>query len=451
MMKNRVKNILIVLLSISTVFLFVLNLGINPKLALFDPKPIEGTIFDSQALISDGILPDEVIVSFGDGEYTISHDVTQDSIWDYSTGLITSVFKVNGTTVSSVDQITKEDYRKLLDKRFVLLSFSAKINMTTILNSMGVGEAEDFVDNIGDIDSIYISLEEPIIVTATENGYTKISVEYLASENIDKVVDVIYLKDYIPYYAIDIDSDKLRIIPTIQDRIIPKPKVQNVLKNIDYQYIENIVNEFLQKEINLVREIDDGNGTIYLDEERVLKIYNNGYVEYTDSSELVNKDRNLFRSIEYALEFVSNVSGYNNSLYLKDIEEIEHDGSPGYRLRFGKITEGLKIEIVDDVVEDYVVIDVYNDHVRSLSQLFREDYQDIDRSYYVGDRSDNITKVLKDNIDLIREDLPGYDIEDVLDNLEFGRIVYYDNLKNEELGLMWNIVVSGHEYMIEID
>lgn len=446
-MKNRLQTLAIVLLSISAILLFMLNLGTVNISQDIEPEP--DNIFDSEALISDGILPYEIIISFGQGDYTTYHNKGDDGIWNYSIDLIRSVFRVDGTTVSSIKMIEDEVYKELLSDRFVLLSFSARVNMPTILNALEVGETEEFSDRIDDVGSIYISLDKPIIVVGSDDGYREIKVEYLATDNIDKEVTNLYLSDYIPYYAIDKSSGDLKLAPNINNIDIPLPKVENLLKDIDHQYIENIVAEFLNNDINSVREIDDADGTIFIEDERILKIGTNGYIEYKNSAEIKNKEKNLFKSLQSALEFISNTSGYDDSLYIKNILEIQSEDSPGFSLSFGKLSQGLPIEIIDNEIGDYITVDVYSTQVENLKQLMRK--TEDDGYYYTGSSKDTITEVLKENMSVIEEDFEDYTIDDIYDNIQYSRIVYYDDIDSDRLGLMWKIIIEDKVYMFKIN
>ena len=453
MKRETFKSIILVLLIISSIILFAMNIGIN----LFDEikkEPDLDKIFDTQVLFSDGILPDEIILSFGANEYTITHDSSHEELWVLTVNILKSVFSESGDPVVKIEDIDNKEILNLRKSRAITLSFDAKINMSTILNSIGIDQIIEGADELEKVETIFISLEKPIIAIRHGEGSTKITLETLDVESLEALVSSIYIEGYVPYSLADdlLDNNRYNLIPDISGIYIPIPSYENILENIDYKYIENIVKEFMERELDSVIEIEDQEGTIYTDGDKILKIENDGLVTFKDSRDIRSKDRNLFRSIEYALEFISKNLGYDNTLYLKSIKEVESNGSPGYRLIFDKMTRDFKVELDYRGLEGYIVIDVYNDQVKYFQQFFRREQEKGNDSFLYIQANYNILDVILSNRDeILKNTNPEYTLSQLLENLEYVRLVYQDNGIPGELYPMWKIIVSGEEFIFDIE
>ena len=155
---------------------------------------------------------------------------------------------------------------------------------------------------------------------------------------------------------------------------LPLVYVENELNIDDIEEIRNIAKNFFEKNIDYIREIVENNGSVlYVYNQKVLKINQSGLLEYFNPLEESVKERNLYISLNTASEFLSSHIGVPKDLYLSKIEEIESELNFGYRLTFKYRIRGFPVVLGKDIAEDFIQIDVFNEHIRNYKRFIRRD------------------------------------------------------------------------------
>lgn len=449
-MKERVKSLALVILLAISILLVLLIWGVD----LLDMKNNNGNkrsrIFESEALLSDVVMPHRIAINYSPNEHTVIQNPRKLNLWRNSIEVLRQIFEDNNYKIRSREPIDRELYYTFLGQPSVVLDFSGGLNTVTLLNSLGIRETKDFVEDIPNFDKIYISLEKPFVIIEVEGIHTLITLDLLLTENISRGVRAIAEEGY-NNYLIGKDlfgGDSLSLIPRVSGHKIEKISFENILSTLDQLYVENIVFSFLGKDVNLVREIkEEGKSTNYIDGTKILKIYDQGLISYYNPDQPATKERNLFISLDTAMEFISQNLGFDDSLYLKEINPITAENYPGYRFTFGKRSSGYQIELDNTNISEYIEIDVFNEHVRRFAQLFRRTKQR-NLEYYEFHYGLEVENLIKENYDELAELLmieelsmkPTY--EELLLELKEASIVYLDNGEDENLELAWKIVLK---------
>ncbi len=457
-MKEFLKTLGIVFLSISSVFLILLNFGVKPENIFVEKtKPSGSLIFDSSVIMADAVMPEYIGVNFQGGKHTVINNPRDSGVWADSIELLKSIFEEKGKIIRSREIITMDIYKNFLNQESIVLFFNEDITPLTLLNSLGVEEPKDVVDDYEDIKFIYISLIKNFIVIGEKTELNLLTLDHLEGEDLKKKIDNLFISGYNPYVLGEeiLGFNNPNYFPKISQHKVEIVRFENILKTLDDHNIENIVYSFFGKEVNYIREIkEEGSQTIYVDGSRLLKISEKGLISYYDPEQPPSKDRNLYISLENALAFISNNLGYDGSLYLKEIRPIEIQENQGFKMTFGKNSKGYKVELLDDDIVDYIEIDVFNEHVRRFSQFFRGEVPG-SVSYFEIDQTQELRPLIAVNLNYINDRLfenPEEYItyEEVLSKIRRAYVVYTDLGEDENLGLAWKVEIDEEVFYFEI-
>ncbi len=119
--------------------------------------------------------------------------------------------------------------------------------------------------------------------------------------------------------------------------------------------------------------MESNGSSIYVYNQRVLKLNINGTIEYFHALEETVSERNLYQSLLAASNFISEKAGVQKGMYLAKVDKIESDNSLGYRLTFRYRIRGIPVILGNQEVGEYVQMEVFNNHVRSYKYYARKD------------------------------------------------------------------------------
>ncbi len=457
-MKETLKTIGIAVLSISSVFLLLLNFGMNPESILKGKeKPSGSLIFDSRVIMADAVMPEYIGINYEGGTHTTIDNPREEGIWIDCIDILKNIFEEKGKIIRSRETISLDVYKNFLNQESIVLFFNKDITPLTFLNSIGVEEPKDVVDDYEVINFIYISLTKNFIVIADDESLNLLTLDNLETSILKRKIDNIYLDGYNEYVIADevLGNGRLDYLPKISKHKIEIVKFENIIATLDEQNIENIVFSFFGKEVNYLREIkEEGSQTIYVDGSKILKISEKGLISYYNPDQEPIKDRNLYLSLENALAFISNNLGYDGSLYLKKIVPIEFQENQGFKMIFGKNSNGYKVELMDENIVDYIEIDVFNEHIRRFSQFFRGEIPG-SVAYYGIDQTQELRPLIASNLNYINdrlfensEDYLSY--EEMLKEIKKAFVVYTDIGTDENLGLAWKVEIKEEVFYFNI-
>lgn len=373
-MKERVKTILLFLLVFSSVYM-------TSKLWIQLPDRLSDYFKSDEVLsasydLSDLISPSKYLLNFGNRYHTITYDDSKYDIWLNSKLLLASIL---GTDSITIDEITKDQYLNFQEERSIVFYFPEKLNTYILAKSWDVNSPNRVADAIPNIVEIYIYLgnEDPFFVFSDEETYSLVKGANINNKDLkERLAQIDEAKDYDYYYSMreiyDIENDIY--IPYETDNRLSTIHFSNVLVNLEVNEKRQVAERFFNKSIDYIREIVESNGsTIYVLDKRVLKLNSNGTLDYFHALEDVIGERNLYSSLITAADFITKKTSSQKNIYLANIEDIEVDGSQGYRLSFKYRIRGIPVLLGNREIGDYIQIEVFNHHIRSYKQLTRNE------------------------------------------------------------------------------
>ena len=461
-MKERIKSILLFSLVCMSVY-FTQKLWIqlpSEMLKVFEPTRV---IADSYAL-SDMIAPNEYLLNFGQKNHTLEYDDSRYRIWDSSRSILTEIL---GSDTIKVEEITKDKYQSFHEDRSLVFHFPEVINTYILAKTWDVKKPNIIADTIPNIDDIYIYLGNgnPFFVFSGEN-------KHLLVNNIDidnnvlkeQLVEIENSKDYDEYYSMKetykIDND-IYITYDMKNRL-STAYVSNEIPTLENEEKDQLAERFLEKDIDYIQEIVEGSGsTIYVLNNRVLKLNINGTIEYFHALEESFPERNLYKSLSAVADFITQKVDSQKGMFLASIKGIESDNNFGYRLTFRYRIRGIPVLLGNREIGDYIEIEVFNNHIRSYKQFTRKEV-DMNFSTAIENRRMLASfDVLDKNYDYLekrylqfnnktKEEIGENVVRDVvLSSIDNITLSYYDpNLKDkaEKLIAVWVVRVDGRIY-----
>lgn len=455
-MKDKIQTLTILILLLSSIYLLFLNFGMAPK-DIFKTKKLaeEDQIRPGDNLMADAIKPKSLAINFGSGHHTLVDNPLKDDYWEDIKEIIKQSFQEKDKNSMSLDSISEDLYKQLLNQRSIYMEFNEGLTTLTILNALKAETTSKLVEKFPKIESLYISLEKPFVVIKNQNNIKLLTFDDLKTDNLNIKVANLFLEGYNPY---DLAADTLgdtstEYIAKIEDHKIEKITYKNLLKTLDDQQIENIIKKFFQKDLNLIREIkEEGIQTIYVDGDKILKITNLGQISYYDPQIPKIKERNLYISLETALSFISDTLGIDDSLYLKEIKPIELKGFQGFKITFGKSTGQYKVEVADENIRSYLEVDVFNNHINRISKYFRGQAEER-KTYITVGKDQSLEAKIRQNTDQINQNLKRGPLnqDQILKQIQEANIIYKDKGDQSPLDLYWQIKIQDQIIELKIE
>lgn len=465
-MRERLKTfVLVVLVGVSLIFTKNIWLEMpNEGIQLFNK---DEKVYSSSYLLSDMIAPNRYLLNFNDKYHTVFHDDYRYGLWTNSKDILYDILR--DKNIETLD-ISKEDMGSYNNKRSIVFYFPEKVNTYILAKAFDVKDPNLIVDEVPNVKSIYIYLgdEEPFFIFSNEEKSLKVinkSINTIAlREQIEKIEDE---KNYNYYYSM---REKLGVnndifIPYEMKNIVPAVFVENQIRNLDEKQRNELAENFFNKDIDYIRGFVENNGSaIYLYNQRVLKLNVNGTLEYFHALEGSVKKRNLYESMRTAADFISNKAMTPEGMHLSKIEKIEADNSLGYNFTFRYRVRGIPVILGNEEVSDFVIIQVFNNHVRSFKHYARKHMDKPIENLYPEGKILASTDVMDMNYDFILdsyikeneispEKKKEIEAEDVLASIKNVTLAYFDPCFkdiDEELIAVWVIEMQKSMYAFDV-
>lgn len=423
-------------------------------------------VYSSTYLLSDMLAPDKYLLNFNDKYHTVLNNDYNNGLWANATELISECISSKDVQITNIDD---EEYQLLKGKRSIVFYFPEKINTYILAKVFEIDKPNQLVDDIKEIDSIYIRLikDEPFYVFSEGEKHLKVFKSDLDVVELSQKVTRIEEEKNYNYY----DSMESRFgiknnifIPYEMNNPIPRVFVENKIVSFTEEEKKQLVEKFFNKDIDYIREIVESNGsTIYAYGQKVLKLDISGTLEYFNGLEKTVSKKNLYESMNTATDFISKNTDLIANMYLDKIEEINIDDNLGYRFTFGYRVGGIPVILGNQEVDNFIQMEVFNSEVRLYKHHIRR---------YMNNPKDEISfekkilssfKVIDMNDDLImdaylkenevyskgKEEI----IDKVLTSIKNIDLAYFDpSLKTigEELIPVWVIESEEEFYAFDI-
>ncbi len=467
-MRERLKTIILVSL-VSISLLLTRRVWVQAPNDFFKVFSNSDKAYSSSYLLSDMIIPNKHLLNFSEKYHAIFYDDTRYGLWGKTRKVLGSLL---GSKDVRITDLSEEDLLSYRNKGSITFYFPERTSTYILAKAMDVKDPKLIVDKIPNVESIqvYIDKEDSFFVFTDGQDHKAIrdgnlDLSYLR-EQFQKIESE---KNYSYYYSSrdTYGTEGEIFIPYEVKSDIPSVYVENEIRNIDDGKKREMAQRFFSAGIDEIREIvEDNESTIYEHKHRILKLNVNGTIEYFHPLEESFKKRNLYNSLTTAADFISNRAGVTQGMYLTKVEDIEFDGNLGYKLTFRYRIKGLPVILGNEEVEDFIQIEVFDNHIQSYSYFVRKEMKknlagipsskkiltsldviDIDENYnYLVDRF--IKEGLLDPD--AREDL---DISQLLSNIVDINLSYFDPcLKDIEDQLMpvWAIKTENSLYAFNI-
>lgn len=456
-MKEKTKTILLFFLVFTSIYM-------TQRLWIQFPN-IFSKVFEEEATreisyaLSDMIAPDKYLINFGSNNHTILYEDFSYELWQGSKEVLRNIFSAEDV---GIEEISKEEYMSYHDEKSVAFYFPETIKAYILAKALGTNNPNEITDTIPNTKEIFVYLgtKDPFFVFS--DGISYIRAEGANINNtflIMKLNEIEVMEDYDYFYsmreAYEVDNDIY--IPYEINRSLPKVQISNEILSLNIREKRRLAERFFDRETDYIDELVESNGsTIFIYDNRVLKLNTRGTLEYFHAFEEKTGDRNLYTSLNTAADFITNKTYTQRGMYLSDIEEITSEENQGYRLKFRYKIKGIPVILGNQEVEDYIHIDVFNNHVRSYTQLARSeiltdlspsiDNRVVLSSFYIIDM----------NYDILEEGYLNYTgrikeeeeniVNDVLASIEDISLAYYDsNMKDKEEELIEVWLIKANE------
>ncbi|MBC8586734.1 YycH family regulatory protein [Paratissierella segnis] len=462
-MRERVKTILLFSLVLLGIFL-------TQKLWIQLPGNIF-TIFESKEklsssyLLSDMIAPNKYLLKFNKGKYTLVYE-DKYKLWDNA---MTCLKVLLGSDKIKFEEITKEEYLKYQEQRSLVCYFPEMVNTYILAKAWDVNSPNNIVDTIPNITDIYIFLGngDPFFIFSLGDKHVKAYDNELDTKILkNKLTSIEDYENFDYYYSMrEVQGTQKDIyIPYEIKNSLPVVYVTNEIAFLDRTEKDLLAEEFFSTNIENIQEIVEANGSsIYVYENRFLKLSMNGLLEYYHPLEEKVTERNLYISLSNAADFINEKTKAEKGMYLAKVEGIESEESFGYRFTFRYRIRGIPIILGNKEVGEYIQMEVFNNHIRSYKHFIRRetdinlnpivDGRKMLTSYDVIDQNaEFLVERYLESKNMTREEVGEEIIQEVTSSIEDITLAYYDPClkdKGEKLIGVWTIRFGGKLYAFD--
>ncbi len=385
-MKEKFKTVLLILLfALSIVLTKQLWIEVPTKVFSWLNKPAES--FSSSYLLIDMIAPNKYLLNFDSEKHMLFYDESIYELWTDARG---SLNKILGSKNIEIKAVTGDDLYNYNAKKSISFSFPEKLNTNILAKALDVETPNEITEAIREINSIYIYLgsEEPFFVFSNGDNHIRVEDEDIDTEKIKtqflEIEEKERSKDNPNYYYSmrqTMGTEKDIYIPYKVEDNLARIFVENEIETLNERDKEKLAEKFFDKNIDYIREIVENNGSnIYIVDQKILKLNANGSLEYFHVIPEQVKKRNLYESMNTAADFISkNIGLAKGMIKLADVEEIEEDGSQGYKFNFRYRIKGIPVILGNKEVVDFIEVEVFNDHIKSYKQFIRQSMNNTDK------------------------------------------------------------------------
>lgn len=465
MFKERIKTFILLSLVFISVFL-TRRLWIQMPYEIF-PLFEKEEALSANYLFTDMIKPNKYLLNFNEKNHTIFYNDDNNNLWTSTRSTLADIFYSKGI---NTEIISAEEYLTYNKNKSIVFYFPEKFSTDILARSLDVMKPNNITEKMPNVDSIYFYLgrEEPYVVFSKGNQHLKVYDPNMDVENIKSKLKSIEEKDYTFYYPIreTLNANSDAYITYRMSKGMPSVYVQNEFNTDNIEEIRSIAEIFFKQGIDYIREIVEDNGSIiYVYNQKVLKINQNGLLEYFSPLEGLVKERNLYISLNTASEFLSNHIGVPKDLYLSNIEEIESEENFGYRLTFKYRIRGIPVILGKNIAEDFIQIDVFNKYIRNYKRFIRKDMNIEPFNMLEDNRILSAFDIINMNYQLLQKEyiqnneLTGKNIdseglkEKILSSIEDISLAYLDpctNKEKDQLIGVWLLKVESTIYAFDI-
>lgn len=393
---------------------------------------------NSTDMMTEVLMPQKIITNLGKGEHYVLLDTRK--YWSENIKNISEALKQ--VRIENLKIISVDEYLNLLNKKSVVFKFNSPLSGSIFVNSIGdEGGTSDI--NLS-VDSIYIDSNNNIYVAGGHNFYKIYDIK--ADIDIKDILDAGKKDGFLAENFNEVYGIKKDIFVFKNDTMnFQKVNYKSGLTElIDSEKI-NLAERFLNAPIDYIREITEYDKDTFVYENEYLSLAEN-VIEYSNNSNFSVEDRNLYKSLNTAIDFISTKTGISSGIYLDKIEPLDSGENKGYSFYFN-LKDGAVPLVLSSEEHSFIEIDVFSDNVKS----YREYYiRKVDDPSYEQEEIylKSIDRVVYKNFRLFE----GENLKDKLSKINSINIVYLNDKNNigKRPKLAYEIIVGDRKYYFNI-
>jgi len=421
----------------------------------------------SNEKLSDIIVPEKYLINFNERNHTMIYSDNEHNLWSKGKKILRDVF-VNENIV--LTEVSTEELVTGRKKKSVDFYFPETIPTFIFAKMLDTNVNKSVNESISSINEIYMNLDnENYVIFSDGDKHIKVTGMNTNPKDMASTIESIDEKKEYTYYFSTTEtlrSNKDVYIPLKMRDNIPNTYVKNEIDIDDKEGIDNIAEQFFDRELDYIKKIvENDNSVIYIYNQKTLKIYENGLIEYFNSlaEPVIKKDINI--SLNTAIEFISTHMGWPKEAYLSKIEEVQSESNNGYKFIFEYKVKGLPLIQDKDNIQNSIEIEVFNEYIKAYRRFIREDVEVSNESSLPKRNMLSAYEVLDKNFDYIQQDyienknidINNVDLdklkEEIKSSINDVSLAYFDPIEEneyEELIGVWVIYVDDFTYTFDI-
>lgn len=372
MNKGKIKNYILILMVIICILLStqVWFQVPNNYFGFVKDNNNENTKVQKEINLWSIVCPEKYILDSGE-EYTVLYNDNKNNFWDKTLQILSTCF--NDKTL----QITDIYSRDIVPNKYIKIDFSSEIPVEIFLQKMNIDNSL-LQKRIGNIKNITISLSEGSSIYIYNGEKTlKLSCGSMDLTPIQQDISDFDFNNYTKYkYNETIDGYEVMVpIPDIESVLNPI-YVKSEIDISDYEYINKIARDYFKEDYDYVRKREESTGNIVnivyvYNNEKVLKIVQNGLLDFYDAVEESANENGVYTSLVKALEFIDNFLGFPENGYLSRVDTIQEEGKFGYKFIFSYKVKDKPIVFSQIRAEQALEVEVFGNKVVSYKRYIR--------------------------------------------------------------------------------
>ncbi|MDO4553365.1 MAG: two-component system activity regulator YycH [Bacillota bacterium] len=345
---ERAKNILIVVLFLTTILLLYLlweNLTMQ-TFRLSDIMPDED--YETPAA-REVTVPSDIVVSFGAGVYTVVEEEERE-IWEAFMAALDSFGRASDVLL---EEITRAQYEEVMGYRSVFCDFSYSLPFVELCQLYGLSNARNY-SQVAFVDQLGYSAGSPesVFLHDGENEKYYRLVSDQSEQGFESIISQVEREGYVPYYQAGtyFGIVNTAVLPVTLTGTLAERDFVPEIDPTDRSQLQAFAEPFFGESFDFVRRIEESKGTVvymYGYGQRVLTAYPDGGFEYREEeSGETSGVQSYFEALETALEFVAAHGSWETEdgefleVCVQEAYELSAEGRRGYRFLFGMKLEG---------------------------------------------------------------------------------------------------------------
>lgn len=393
---------------------------------------------NSTQIMTEVLMPQRIVANYSFKEHYVLLETRK--FWSEFIKDISETLKK--ATSDNLMVISTDEFLNLQNKESIVFKFNSPLSGSIFVNLIGdEGGASDI--NLS-VDSIYIDKENQIYVAGGNNYYkldgikTNINIEDVLEEGKKNGIESL---NFFEAYGIKKDI----LVPKNNHIKIEKVYYKSGLKDLLDSEKSNLAQRFLNAPIDYIREITEDDKETFVYENEYLSLTNTS-IEYSNNSKFTNEDRNLYRSLNKAIEFIARKTSISGGIYLEKIEPLDLGENRGYSFYFN-LKDGAIPLVLTSKDHSFIEIDVFSEHVKSYREYYIRKVDD--PSYEQEDI------YLEDIDDIARRNTHLFDgdkVVDMLSKITSINMVYLNDQESavKKPKLVYEIICGDKKYYFDV-